>query len=615
MYNIDYTSETERERDMALLSRKEVDVNYTWDLTSLASDDQNAISRAEHLIQDIEAFNKKFEGELTDTDTAVKAITELKKLTEELVLIGSYANLRLSGDQSEPEAQKLAAILGNARTVFASNVSFVESELLEQEESFLEEIKSKEPEYKGYIDELLRNKPYQLDPKVEKALASFSNVFSAPYSLYNITKLLDLDFGSIEVEGEEIPVSYLAFEGGLESNPNTEIRRKAFRQFYDTLKKYENTTAGTYDILLKQEKAESDLRGFDSVIDFLLHEQDVSRDLYDRQIDVIMKDLAPHMRRYAKLLQKTNNLDEMRYEDLKIPLDPKSEPEITVEESRKYIIDALSVMGDDYVEMINRAYDERWIDFVSNKGKSTGAFCSSPYGDHPYILITWSSLMEEVFVLAHELGHAGHFYNANRANNIFDTRPSMYFIEAPSTMNEMLMANHLLKNSDDPKFKRWVISSIISRTYYHNFVTHLLEAAYQREVYKMVDNNETVTANDLNHLKRQVIEKFWGDDVKITEGAELTWMRQPHYYMGLYPYTYSAGLTIATQMAKRVLDEGQPAVDDWLEVLRMGGKKDAVGLAKMAGIDVTTDKPLKDTIEYIGSLVDELEKLTEEIDG
>src|SRR5699024_10685675 len=160
--------------------------------------------------------------------------------------------------------------------------------------------------------------------------------------------------------------------------------------------------------------------------------------------------------------------------------------------------------------------------------------------------------------------------------------PSMYFIEAPSTMNEMLMANHLLKNSEDPKFKRWVISSIISRTYYHNFVTHLLEAAYQREVYKMVDNYETVTASDLNRLKRQVIEEFWGDDVEITEGAELTWMRQPHYYMGLYPYTYSAGLTIATQMANRVLEEGQPAVEDWLEVLREGGKRDAVGLSKMA---------------------------------
>lgn len=182
-------------------------------------------------------------------------------------------------------------------------------------------------------------------------------------------------------------------------------------------------------------------------------------------------------------------------------------------------------------------------------------------------------------------------------------------------MNEMLMANHLLKESDDPRFKRWVIASIISRTYYHNFVTHLLEAAYQREVYNRVDAGESLTAPLLNEIKRNVISDFWGDAVEITEGAELTWMRQPHYYMGLYPYTYSAGLTIATLMSKRILEEGQPAVEAWTEVLKAGGSKTPVELAKMVNIDLTTDAPLKETIAYIGSLVDELEKLTEEIEN
>jgi oligoendopeptidase F len=263
--------------------------------------------------------------------------------------------------------------------------------------------------------------------------------------------------------------------------------------------------------------------------------------------------------------------------------------------------------------MLKRSYDERWTDFAQNKGKSTGAFCSSPYGVHPYILISWSGSMEDVFVLAHELGHAGHFYNANREQGVFNARPSLYFIEAPSTMNEMLMANHLLKNSDDPRFKRWVIASIVARTYYHNFVTHLLEAAYQRKVYERIDAGQSVNAGVLNELKRGVLEEFWGSDITIEEGAELTWMRQPHYYMGLYPYTYSAGLTISTQVSKRILDEGEPAVNDWLEVLRAGGTKSPVELAKMAGVDITTDAPLRDTISYIGSLIDQLEQLTEEV--
>ena len=182
-------------------------------------------------------------------------------------------------------------------------------------------------------------------------------------------------------------------------------------------------------------------------------------------------------------------------------------------------------------------------------------------------------------------------------------------------MNEMLLANLLLEYSDHTKFKLLVISSIVARTYYHNFVTHLLEAAYQRKVYERVNAGENVNAGILNEIKRGVLEEFWGDAVEITPGAELTWMRQPHYYMGLYPYTYSAGLTISTQVSKRILSEGESAVADWLEVLQAGGTKTPVELAQMAGVDVTTEQPLRDTIAYIGELVDELIKLTEEIEG
>ena len=234
-----------------------------------------------------------------------------------------------------------------------------------------------------------------------------------------------------------------------------------------------------------------------------------------------MEKLAPHMRKYARLLKKIHKIDEMTFADLKIAVDPDYEPNVTVEGSKKYIEEALSILGEDYLEMIKRAYDERWIDFAQNKGKSTGAFCASPYGSHSFILISWAEKMAEVFVLAHELGHAGHFNLCNESQNIFDADVSAYFVEAPSTMNEMLMANYLMKVNDDPRFKRWVLSSMIGHTYYHNFVTHLLEAAYQREVYNIIDEGGSVQATKLNEIKRSVLEKFWGDDVKIIDGAEL----------------------------------------------------------------------------------------------
>lgn len=594
--------------------RSEVPVQETWDLQSLFASHEEFNEALVSLEKDASDFHSQFHGKISDSASVLESLTAYMALVEKLVPVGTYASLTLSTDQTDSEAQMLSSKFGSVSAKIGSKLSFVSSELLALPEETLKSAMEESNEFKIYLEKLLRKKEYQLHPEAEKTLAAYSATFNAPYGLYNTTKMVDLSFEDFEVNGQSYPLSYVSFEGDWEAEPDAEIRRAAFDAFSKKLKDYQHTTAKTYDMQLQMEKTTSDLRGYDSVFDYLLFNQEVDRTLYNRQIDLITKELAPHMRKYAKLLQEVHGLDKMTFADLKISLDPTYEPEITVEESKKYINEALGIMGEDYLDMVERSYSERWIDFAQNKGKSTGAFCSSPYGNHPYILISWTGRMNEVFVLAHELGHAGHFYNANREQNVLNARPSLYFIEAPSTMNEMLVANHLLKNSEDPKFKRWVISSIVARTYYHNFVTHLLEAAYQRKVYERIDAGQSVNAGILNELKRGVLEEFWGDAVEITPGAELTWMRQPHYYMGLYPYTYSAGLTISTQVSKRILSEGQTAVDEWLEVLKAGGTKTPVELAQMAGVDITTEEPLRNTIAYIGELIDELVALTKEIE-
>lgn len=597
-----------------ILERKDVDENLTWDLRAIFKTEEEfeeMLKKSEELTEEIE---KEFKGNLDNAENINNCLDKLKSLTQMTNLIGSYCYLSVSVDQSNVENQKRQMKFSNIASNMGSRTSFINSEIIEAAEEIINDAISKSEENKGYLKEIIRKKKYALHPEVEKTLSALSGTLDAPYTLYNRAKLADMDFGTFTVDGKEYPLSFGLFEDEWEYEHDTKIRRAAFEAFSKKLREYQNTIAGTYQTQVQKEKTLATLRGFDSVIDSLLFPQEVDRELYNRQIDLIMEHLAPHMRKFAKLLQKIHGLDEMTFADLKLDVDPDFEPEITVEQSKEYIEGALSVLGDDYLEVLKRAYDERWIDFVQNKGKSTGAFCSSPYGSHPFILISWTERMREVFVLAHELGHAGHFYLAQQNQNIFDTRPSTYFIEAPSTMNEMLMANYLMKTMEEPRMKRWVLSSMISRTYYHNFVTHLLEAAYQREVYKIMDEGGSVQAPILNKLKKEVLEKFWGDAVRINEGAELTWMRQPHYYMGLYPYTYSAGLTVATEVSKRVLTEGQQALDDWKEVLKAGGTKTPVELAKMAGVDITTDKPLLNTIEHIGNIIDQIIELTEEIE-
>lgn len=593
--------------------REEVPVKETWDLKDLFTSDQAFYQTLEQVVQMSLDFNHTYYQKLNNIETIEKALDEYERILIEIDRLYNYPELRLSVDTSNEEAQKVNAKLNTTSGKLAGLLSFVDSEILELPDEIISELRS-QTKYPHFIKQLQDRKPYQLSADVEKVLATLTPTLRSPFELYGTTKSLDINFESFDYEGVTYPLDYATFENEYEDHPSPEFRRKSFRAFSDALRQYQHTTAATYNMQVQQEKIEADLRGYDSVIDYLLQDQEVTKDMFDRQIDVIMSDLAPVMQKYAKIIQRVHNLDKMRFEDLKISIDSNFEPEISIEESKKYIYGALKVLGDDYVKMLESAYDYRWIDFAQNKGKDTGAYCASPYITHSYVFISWTGKMAETFVLAHELGHAGHFTLAQNHQNLLESEASMYFVEAPSTMNEMLMANYLFNSSNNPRFKRWVIGSILSRTYYHNMVTHLLEAAYQREVYSRVDNGESLTAPLLNEIMLNTYKAFFGDTVEMTDGVELTWMRQPHYYMGLYSYTYSAGLTIGTVVSQCIKKEGQPAVDRWLKTLQAGGSQSPIELAQIAGVDITTDAPLKETINYISNLVDELEVLTYQIE-
>ena len=593
--------------------REEVPVKETWDLKDLFTSDQAFYQTLEQVVQMSLDFNHTYYQKLNNIETIEKALDEYERILIEIDRLYNYPELRLSVDTANEEAQKVNAKLNTTSGKLAGLLSFVDSEILELPDEIISELRS-QTKYPHFIKQLQDRKPYQLSADVEKVLATLTPTLRSPFELYGTTKSLDINFESFDSEGVTYPLDYATFENEYEDHPSPEFRRKSFRAFSDALRQYQHTTAATYNMQVQQEKIEANLRGYDSVIDYLLQDQEVTKDMFDRQIDVIMSDLAPVMQKYAKIIQRVHNLDKMRFEDLKISIDPNFEPEISIEESKKYIYGALKVLGDDYVKMLESAYDYRWIDFAQNKGKDTGAYCASPYITHSYVFISWTGKMAETFVLAHELGHAGHFTLAQNHQNLLESEASMYFVEAPSTMNEMLMANYLFNSSNNPRFKRWVIGSILSRTYYHNMVTHLLEAAYQREVYSRVDNGESLTAPLLNEIMLNTYKAFFGDTVEMTDGVELTWMRQPHYYMGLYSYTYSAGLTIGTVVSQCIKKEGQPAVDRWLKTLQAGGSQSPIELAQIAGVDITTDAPLKETINYISNLVDELEVLTYQIE-
>ncbi|MBS4199382.1 oligoendopeptidase F [Bacillus sp. FJAT-49732] len=593
------------------LSRSEVPEHLTWDLRDLFQTDEEWEKELK-AVQESVPLLTSFKGRLGESaDILLTCLNEMESLEKRLIRVATFSNLRQSADGTDPVNQgnssKVAAMLAK----ISADLSFIQSEILDLPDgtvdTYINENKDLQ-KFSKYLSDILDKKPYKLSPDTEKALASLGEVLDAPYTVYQFSKSSDMQFDSIQDDnGNVLPMSFALFEDRYELVPDTDLRRKAYDSFVNTLRQYKNTFGANYATEVKKQVAMGRLRNYESVTHMLLAPQQVSLEMYHNQLDIIQKELAPHMRKFAKLKKEVLNLDTMKFSDLKAPLDPEFNPTTTYEEASETILSALSIMGEEYNEAMKKALTERWVDLADNVGKSTGAFCSSPYGVHPYILITWTDTMRGAFILAHELGHAGHFYLAGRNQDLINTRPSMYCIEAPSTINELILGEHILSKADDPRMKRWVILQLLG-TYYHNFVTHLLEAEFQRRVYNLAENGTPLTASVFCEQKANVLKDFWGDTVEIDEGASLTWMRQPHYYMGLYPYTYSAGLTVATAAAQMIKEEGQPAVDRWLELLKAGGTLKPLDLIKISGVDMSKPDAIKKAVAYVGSLIDELEK-------
>lgn len=605
--------DTTEKQVQSLPNRKDVPQHLTWDMTALYATPEDFYADLDKAGKLADELTSESMLNLTDGHSIIRLLQTYEAYLTILSKAGTYAGAQSAVDMSDSELQIRARDFDSKVAQLNSQTAIVEQTLKQADESMIKQAMADNEKYRAFLSDLLAQKPYTLSLELETALISLSPVLDLPYQNYEQCKLADMSFDDFEAKGQSHPLSFSTFENEYETAVDTEFRRNAFKAFSKRLRESQHTIASNYLTQVKKEKVMADMRGYDSVFDYLLHDQKVSREMYDEHIDTIMQHLAPPMRRYAKLLQQANGIDKMTFADLKVPLDANFVTQVSIEEAKQYCLDALSLLGTDYTDMVKRSFDERWYDFAQNKGKSTGGFCASPYGEHSYVLMSWTQNLGDVFTLIHEIGHAGHFYNAGQYQNYLSYEPSLYFIEAPSTCNELLLGHHLLQqNTDDKAFQRYVVSSLLSNTYYHNFVTHYLEAHFQREVYRAVDAGKNLSTDDLHKLMQSTLQQFWGEEVEIDEDAALTWMRQPHYYLGLYSYTYSAGLSIATQLFKK-LRKGEDVIEGWLEVLRAGGTKTPAELAQMIGVDITNNATLIDSIGFIEELIDQAVGLTEQL--
>lgn len=594
-----------------LLRRSEVPVELTWNLDDIFPNKEAWETELNAVVSDIKTVTQ-YRGRFAEGPAILLAcFTAYEALMVRVMRVANYAQLNLSTDGTSSEYQMMAGRMAAAIAGLEAEASFIRSEALALPDGTLERYMNEEPglkEFARMIEQMLAEKPHMLSPETEMAVASLGEITEAPYMIYERTKSSDMTFQPFkDAEGNDVPMTFAGYEGRYERSADVTTRRNAFAAFGEGLQRYKNTLAATFATEVKKNVVLAKLRKYESATHMLLARQEVPVEVYHNLHDIILPELAPHMRRYAQLRKRVLGLDKLLYCDIEAPLDPGYNPEVTYEETKDIILKGVAVMGKEYVDINADALNNRWIDLAENIGKGTGAFTSDVWGVHPYILITFDGGMRTSLVLAHELGHATNGVLTERNQRAANANPSMFFVEGPSTINELLVGNYIMSQSKDNRVRRWVIMQFLA-TYHHNFVRHLIEGELQRRIYRLAEKGQTITAETLSTVQGDILNEFWAGEVEVDANARLTWMRQPHYYMGLYPYSYSAGLTISTAAAQSIFSEGQPAVDRWLSVCKAGGIKKPLDLARMAGVDLSQPEPIRKAIAYVGKLVDDLEK-------
>ena len=591
--------------------RSEFPENELWDLTALYQDQEDFLRAIEKAREDIQKFVRDYQGNLSTCEDFERAFAELEQIYIQISHIGNYGFMPQTTDFGDESFAQIAQAAMEFETEANVALSFFDDALVGADEAVLEKL-GQEPHLTSAIRQAKIKKAHYLGADVEKALTNLGEVFYSPQDIYTKMRAGDFAMADFEVDGKVYKNSFVTYENFYQNHENAEIREKAFRSFSEGLRQHQNTAAAAYLAQVKSEKLLADMKGYDSVFDYLLAEQEVDRSMFDRQIDLIMSEFAPVAQKYLKHVAKVNGLEKMTFADWKLDLDSELNPEVSIDDAYDLVMKSVEPLGQEYCQEVARYKEERWVDFAANAGKDSGGYAADPYRVHPYVLMSWTGRMSDVYTLIHEIGHSGQFIFSDNHQSYFNAHMSTYYVEAPSTFNELLLSDYLERQFDNPRQKRFALAHRLTDTYFHNFITHLLEAAFQRKVYTLIEEGGTFGASKLNAIMKEVLTEFWGDAVEIDDDAALTWMRQAHYYMGLYSYTYSAGLVISTAGYLHLKNDENGA-RDWLELLKSGGSKTPLESAMIIGADISTDKPLRDTIQFLSDTVEQIIAYSEEL--
>ena len=584
--------------------RNQVAENDKWDLSSLYPCDEAWETDLDRLKKKIDEAGK-FKGTLSKSPenllAAMKWLSDAMMLAEQVYV---YASLKSSAESNDPENQRMIGTISQVYTNLVAAVSYMDPEILEIKgiEKWLED--KAFDDSRVYLKKILRQKEHTLSPKEEEILAKQSELQDTPRKAFGMLTNVDMDFG--KVDGQ--PLSQSTWSQFM-INPDRDLRRRAYEQFYGTYKAHEQTIASLYAGSVKQDIFNAQIRGFDTAIDAALYRDDVPKSVYTGLIDAVHK-AFPALHRYYALRKRILGLDELRHYDVYVPLVGSIKTHKTYEEAAEIVKAALQPLGEDYVKTIYKGITtDRWVDRYENKGKRSGAFSSGGFIGAPYILLNYKEdVLGDVFTLAHEGGHSMHSYYSKRNNPFLCYEYTIFEAEVASTFNEQLVAKYLTDNAESKEMKTYIVAKEIDDLIATLF-RQTMFAEFELLCHTQQESGEPLTVTTMRKTYRDLLVAYFGPQMVFEENSDLEGLRIPHFYNAYYVYKYATGISAAIALSQRVLNGGKKELEDYLGFLKSGGSKFPIQTLKGAGVDMSTQKPVEAATKKFADLLDQFEKL------
>ena len=593
-----------------LPARSEIAEADKWALEDLFLTDADWEAAVKQLEEQL-AQLKGYAGKVSASADALYAYLTLADETENLfekVLV--YSNEKMHEDMGNSTYQGYAAQAQAAATRLSAAEAFFEPELLAMEESRLQGFLKEDPKLEKYrllIDRIWRRKEHTLSAAGEEILAKTYEMATAPDDIFSMFNDADAKFGTIRDEnGKEVELTHGRFGGFMESS-DRRVRKEAFEALYQTYDQFKNTLAATYSANVKKAKFYADVRKYPSALVAALAPGNIPTEVYDNLIETVHRFL-PTMYRYVALRKRALGVEELHMYDVYVPLVADQTKKIPFAEAKEIVKRGLAPMGEEYVSHLEEGFDHRWIDVYENRGKRSGAYSWGAYGTHPYVLLNYQGKLDDVFTLAHEMGHALHSWYSN-ANQPYVYSGYLIFVaEVASTCNESLLMQYLLKESKDKKEKAYLLNHFIDQ-FKGTLFRQTMFAEFEKITHEMYAKGESLTAERLCAVYMDLNRKYFGEEMVSDPQIALEWARIPHFYTEFYVYQYATGFSCAIALSKRILEMGEAGVADYMKFLKGGCSKDPIELLKMAGVDISTPKPVEDALQLFEELVSELEEL------